>query len=556
MKKIIYVVSLFALLFPVACKKDYLERVPLSGPSDASFYANKDELMLGLFGCYKALNFEAKAQRPWPVILDVTTDIDWNRSNHAMQEIGKGSHASNNASVLVFWREFYQTIGRCNFLLDNIDRVKDKVDAATYNQVKAEARFIRALSYHYLIELFGGVPLVTRTVKLEEAQMAKSSKQEVADFVMSEMDEAAKDLPITVDAKNSGRATRGAALAIKARTALYNGNWSTAAAAAKAVMDLNVYKLHSNFGQLFSYAGQTSSEILFALQYQKGVLTHATPNFLTSRMAGGVSNEIPPQSMVDSFGMIDGLPIDKSPLYNPAQPFKNRDPRLGYTVVLPNSVLFGYQFETHPDSLKVWNYNVSPAVRVNNTDATNAFATYSGYLYRKYTDIADMNDDENSEINLILIRYAEVLLIYAEAKIEAGELDASVYDALNQVRQRPGVSLPALAQGKTQAELRSIVRVERKTELAMEGLRLFDIRRWKIAEKVMPGPVLGRIPKAFLASAPTIDENGTPDYSRIANRSQMRLIETRTFDAARDYLWPIPNIEILTNTALEQNPGW
>ena len=556
MKKIIYVVSLFALLFPVACKKDYLERVPLSGPSDASFYANKDELMLGLFGCYKALNFEAKAQRPWPVILDVTTDIDWNRSNHAMQEIGKGSHASNNASVLVFWREFYQTIGRCNFLLDNIDRVKDKVDAATYNQVKAEARFIRALSYHYLIELFGGVPLVTRTVKLEEAQMAKSSKQEVADFVMSEMDEAAKDLPITVDAKNSGRATRGAALAIKARTALYNGNWSTAAAAAKAVMDLNVYKLHPNFGQLFSYAGQTSSEILFALQYQKGVLTHATPNFLTSRMAGGVSNEIPPQSMVDSYGMIDGLPIDKSPLYNPAQPFKNRDPRLGYTVVLPNSVLFGYQFETHPDSLKVWNYNVSPAVRVNNTDATNAFATYSGYLYRKYTDIADMNDDENSEINLILIRYAEVLLIYAEAKIEAGELDASVYDALNQVRQRPGVSLPALAQGKTQAELRSIVRVERKTELAMEGLRLFDIRRWKIAEKVMPGPVLGRIPKAFLASAPTIDENGTPDYSRIANRSQMRLIETRTFDAARDYLWPIPNIEILTNTALEQNPGW
>lgn len=556
MKKIIYVVSLFALLFPVACKKDYLERVPLSGPSDASFYANKDELMLGLFGCYKALNFEAKAQRPWPVILDVTTDIDWNRSNHAMQEIGKGSHASNNASVLVFWREFYQTIGRCNFLLDNIDRVKDKVDAATHNQVKAEARFIRALSYHYLIELFGGVPLVTRTVKLEEAQMAKSSKQEVADFVMSEMDEAAKDLPITVDAKNSGRATRGAALAIKARTALYNGNWSTAAAAAKAVMDLNVYKLHPNFGQLFSYAGQTSNEILFALQYQKGVLTHATPNFLTSRMAGGVSNEIPPQSMVDSYGMIDGLPIDKSPLYNPAQPFKNRDPRLGYTVVLPNSVLFGYQFETHPDSLKVWNYNVSPAVRVNNTDATNAFATYSGYLYRKYTDIADMNDDENSEINLILIRYAEVLLIYAEAKIEAGELDASVYDALNQVRQRPGVSLPALAQGKTQAELRSIVRVERKTELAMEGLRLFDIRRWKIAEKVMPGPVLGRIPKAFLASAPTIDDNGTPDYSRIANRSQMRLIETRTFDAARDYLWPIPNIEILTNTALEQNPGW
>lgn len=556
MNKLIYFILAACLILPASCKKDYLDKVPLSGPSDASFYSNQDELMLGLFGCYKALNFEAKTQRPWPVILDVTTDIDWNRSNHAMQEIGKGSHASNNASILVFWREYYQGIGRCNFLLDNIDRVKDKITPALYNQVKAEARFLRAINYHYLIEMFGGVPLITHTVKLEEAQVARNSKKEVADFVIKEMDEAAKDLPLTVDAKNAGRATKGAALAIKARTALYNGDWTVAADAAKAVMALNTYKLHPDYGQLFTYAGQTSAEIIFALQYLKGTLTHATPNFLTSRMAGGVSNEVPPQSLIDSYPMKDGLPIDKSPLYDPKAPFKNRDPRLGYTVVLPNSVLFGYQFETNPDSLKVWNYNVSPAVRVTNTDATNAFATYSGYLYRKYTDIADMADDENSDMNLILVRYAEVLLIYAEAKIEANQIDASVYDAINQVRQRATVALPALTTGKTQAEMRSIVRLERKCELAMEGLRLFDIRRWKIAEKVMPGPLLGRIPKAFLASAPTLDADGTADYSKISNRSQMRLIETRTFNVNRDYLWPIPNIEILTNTKLVQNPGW
>ena len=546
----------FGLLITSSCSKDYLDKVPLSGPSAASFYSNADELQLGLFGCYKAINFEAKTQRPWPVILDVATDIDWNRSAHAMQDIGKGSYASNNASILVFWREFYQAIGRCNFLLDNVDRVKDKVSPAVYAQSIAEARFIRALSYHYLIELFGDVPLVTHTATLEDLQVPRDSKAKIVDFIFSEMDAAAADLPATYDAKNLGRATKGAALAIKARTALYNGKWDVAAAAAKAVMDLNVYKLNADFSQLFLYAGQNSTEIIFALQYQKGVLTHATPNFLTSRLAGGVSNEVPPQSMVDSYVCTDGLPIDKSPLFNPQKPFLNRDPRLAATVALPGSVLFGYQFETNPDSLKVWNYNVSPATRVANTDATNAFATYTGYLYKKYCDIADMPDDENSDMNLTLIRYAEVLLIYAEAKIEANQIDNTVYDAINQVRQRASVKLPAVAAGKTQAELRSIVRIERKCELAMEGLRIFDIRRWKIAQQVMNGPLLGRIPKAFLANAPKLDENGTADYSGVTNRSQMRLIETRTFNANRDYVWPIPSIEIQANPKLVQNPGF
>lgn len=557
MKSVIsFCVMLACLLVVSSCKKDYLDRVPLSGPSAASFYSNADELQLGLLGCYKAINFEAKTERPWPVILDVTTDIDWNRSAHAMQDIGRGSYASDNASILIFWREFYQAIGRCNFLLDNIDKIKDKLSPAVYTQTIAEARFIRAISYHYLIELFGGVPLITHTVVLENAQVPRNTKEEVATFVISEMDAAAKDLPIVIDAKNSGRASRGAALAIEARTALFNGKWDVAATAAKAVMDLNTYKLHPDFNQLFTYAGQTSSETIFALQYLKGVLTHGTPNFLTSRLAGGVSNEVPPQSMVDSYQMTDGLPIDKSPLFNPQKPFLNRDPRLAATIVLPGSVLFGYQFETHPDSLKVWNYNTSPATRIANDDATNAFATYTGYLYKKYCDIADKADDENSDMNLTLIRYAEVLLIYAEAKIEANQIDASVYAAINQVRQRPTVNMPPVTAGKTQAELRSIIRVERKCELAMEGLRLFDIRRWKIAEQVMPGPLLGRIPRAYLAGPPVIDANGTADYSKVANRASMRLIETRTFNAQRDYLWPIPNIEILANTKLVQNPGY
>lgn len=545
------------LLIVPSCKEDdYLEKFPLGGPSSASFYSNQDELMLGLMGCYKTLNFEAKAQRPWPVILDVTTDIEWNRSAHALQDIGKGDHASNNASIMVFWREFYQTIGRCNFLLDNIDKIKDQLPAAVYAQSKAEARFIRAISYHYLVEMFGGVPLVTKMLTLEEAQMARSPKNEVVDFVIAELGEAAADLPVSYEGGNTGRATKGAALGFRARTALYNEKWDVAAESAKQVMDLNYHKLHPSFTDLFLFAGQKSTEHMFALQYQKGVIIHATPNFLTSRMAGGVSNEIPPQSMVDSYLASDGLTIDKSPLYDPKEPFKNRDPRLGYTIAVPGSVLFGIEFQTEPSKRQVWNYNTTPAKLVNNTDATNAFATYSGYLYKKYCDIIDMPDDQNSELNHSLMRYAEVLLIYAEAKIEANQIDQTVYDAINQVRQRQSVNMPAVIAGKSQAELRSIVRLERKTELAMEGLRLFDIRRWKIAEKVMNIPVLGRIKTAFLSNPPTFDENGTPDYTNVSNASEMRLIETRKFNPQRDYLWPIPSIEITANQALVQNPNW
>ena len=114
--------------------------------------------------------------------------------------------------------------------------------------------------------------------------------------------------------------------------------------------------------------------------------------------------------------------------------------------------------------------------------------------------------------------------------------------------------MPAITPGKSPAELRSIVRKERKYELALEGFRLFDIRRWKIAEQVMNGPFLGRVPNGLLANAPAIDANGTPDYSKVSNRQDMRLVENRAFDPARDYLWPIPNIDVLANPKLVQNP--
>ncbi len=398
--------------------------------------------------------------------------------------------------------------------------------------------------------------MITRSLTLKESQVPKTDKNQVVDFLLTELDEAARDLPATYSASQFGKATKGAALAIKSRVALYNGRWDVAAQSAKAVIDLNVYQLHPNYGELFSYAGQTSKEIIFSVQYLKGVQTTTIPRNYLSRMAQGFSNKIPVQALIDSYEATDGLTIDKSPLYDPKNPFANRDPRLGFTVAVPGSVFFNYQFETHKDSLQVWDYNQTPARRIANTEATHAFATFSGYCWRKYTDITDKADVVNSELNFILARYAEVLLNYAEARIEAGQIDQSVYDAINLVRGRPSVKMPLFTLGKSQAELRSIVRKERKYELAGEGLRLFDIRRWRIAEQVMTGPLYGRIPNGLLATAPVIDANGTPSYVNVPNRGQMRLIEQRQFNPARDYLWPIPQLETEINPQLEQNTGY
>lgn len=541
-----------------SCESDYLVRNPLSGPSDETYFVNQEELMLAVNGLYSAMRYSPIEFMPSNLTIDAASDIGWDRNNSALQSVGRGNHDSNNSYTLEIWTKAYQVIGKCNFVLDNIDKLTDKMDINLLARLKAETRFIRAFTYQYMIDYFGAVPLVTSGLSLSEAQIPRTPKEEIVDFILNELDEVAIVLPKSFTGSDVGRATKGAALAIRARTALHNERWDEAAKSAKAVMDLDVYSLHPDFGELFSYNGENSKEIIFAFQYLKlqSTSTHNTPRALLSRNAKGHTNKIPTQSLVDSYTCIDGLEIDKSPLFDPAKPFENRDPRLGFTVALPGSIFFNYQFETHKDSVLCWNYNVTPATRITNQEATNAYATFSGYCWKKYVDIKDKADVANSELNVIQSRYAEVLLIYAEAMIEANKIDQSVYQAINEVRERPSVNMPPIAMGKSQVELRELVRKERLYELAMEGFRMVDLRRWKLAEKMIKGPVYGRIPTGLLASAPTIDKDGKVNYDHVPNQSEMRVIEMRDFNPNRDYLWPIPNIELVTNPALTPNENY
>lgn len=510
---------------------------------------------MAVTGVYNTLWFHPPGtDQPFALTFEAASDNGWDRNDSELQVLGRGDATSDNGYTASFWNTFYQGIGRCNFILSKAGPLKEEVPEEKYNRLLAEVRFLRAYFYSYLSELFGGIPLLTEPIPLSEAEVSRTSKSKVVDFILSELDAIEQHLPF--EPENKAKATRGSVLALKSRVALYNERWEEAAQAASALITEDVYQLHDDYGELFKYAGEKSEEIIMSVPYLRGEMTHSLPRLFYSRMALGHSNKVPSQSLVDSYECTDGLSIDESLLYDPEHPFANRDPRLGYTVVLPNTRFINYVFNTNPDSTEVWNYNTSPPTRVENTEATHAYSSFTGYLWRKYADPADKDERDNSELDVILFRYAEVLLNYAEAKIELNEIDPSVYEAINRVRTRTSVEMPEIVGPKNQGEMRHIIWRERKYEFAGEGLRYFDIRRWNIAHEIIPGLLRGRIEDGFLSEAPAIDENGTPSYDNVSNADEMQMIESRNFNENRDYLWPIPRIELETNTELEPNPNY
>ena len=550
-KSYLYIYIFSALVYLSSCDMD---RYPLDAPSDLTFLYSQEELEMALTGCYNQLYYDAGGYNItiYP-IMDVLSDIAWERAEAKTQNIGAGIHDSNNNFALGVWARAYQAIGRCNFLLTNMTRAEDVVPADVYNRIAGEAKAIRAYWYMLLTELYGDVPLVLQPQTLAEAKVPRTLKAQVVDQMLSDLSDAeilSKDLL----ASQRGRISKGAVLALKARIALYNERWDIAIQAAKSCMDLGVYELDKNYEDLFTNAGQAASkEIIFDLQLQVGFWHHNIASGCNSRMGRGYSSKVPTHALIDSYECTDGLSIDKSPLFDPQKPFENRDPRMKATVLVPGDIYNGFQFETHRDSVKCWNYNTTPATRVDNQDALNAYATFTGFVWKKYTYMESSDALERSTVGFIMIRYADVLLMYAEAKIKAGQIDQSVYDALNAVRERAGMP-PVNVSDAT--DLFHAVQRERKYELALEGHRLFDIRRWRLAEKVMPGELLGRVQRGMLSNAPSIDSQGTPDYNTVANKSEMRVIETRLFNQARDYLLPIPRIEMETNESLAQNPNY
>jgi starch-binding outer membrane protein, SusD/RagB family len=524
--KLFLPLALVGLLF-TACDRELLDTVPNDRLSESFFWKSENDARLAVNSLYTDLDSTNIVS--W----DAMTDIAHTNQPFDVQAyVELGQYDATSAKVFGEWAKAYKGIRACNYFLENIDKVTS-TNTTLINQFKGEARALRAYQYLKLANLFGDVPLVTTAISLDKSRsLSRTPVAQVWDFVDKELSEAAGLLPATYAVADKGRFTKGAALGLRSRANLMAGRYQQAADAADQVIKLGTYGLNDSYEKLFSYAAENNKEVLLDRQFIKDTYPVNVFNLLgpySQKSAG--STFVPTRALVDLYETTSGkLITDPTSNYDPANPYASRDPRLKFSVFLTGDALpSGITFRPEPNS--------GTADAVGNT----YIASTTGFNIKKYVLAEDYANPANNGINIILLRYAEVLLTYAEAKIELNQLDASVISALNAVRNgRSDVKQPSISVATSQAELRAIVRRERTVELAFEGQHLFDIRRWKTAETVIPGSIYGITYKAANGALTTVQVVGI----------------NRTFDVTRHYLWPIPQRERNLTPTLSQNPGW
>ncbi|HXG98365.1 MAG TPA: RagB/SusD family nutrient uptake outer membrane protein [Gemmatimonadales bacterium] len=494
------------------------------------------------------------------------------------------------------WGPNYARIRQTNIFLSHIDAAG--FDDALKQRMKGEAYFLRAYFYHNLMRMYGGVPLITKVYGLnDDYAVARNSFKETVDFIVANADSAAALLPLSYSGTDLGRATKGAALALKARVLLYaasdlyNANpsgkpetgyatpqdrvalWRAAKDAAKAVMDLGIYGLFrpiptgpqnaaQNYGDLFLQ--QMSTEVIlsrFFLStrddgYNPGL--HNGPNGFHTW--GG---NTPLQNVVDDYRMADGSKFDWSNPVEAAAPYANRDPRFYASIAYD-----GASWRTRPDDVKnldprgtietfrqlriIDTTVVAGATKIDTTlvpgldtrdsPVENWNGAYSGYYLRKFIDPSINAQFTKEQVPWIFFRYAEVLLNYAEASIELNEVGDAL-TVLNQIRRRAG--MPDLVAGP---DLRDEYRNERRVEMAFEEQRFFDTRRWMIAPQVLNKDAFGI--NIFADGKSPTDRSTWRNY-----RYETHSIQHRAWDN-KMYFMPIPRDELNRNPLLSQNPGF
>lgn len=508
-----------------SCSDNLLETIPNDRVSSEIYWLTENDFTLGANAVYTLLEGAGDFTN-WDAMSDIGhVTLMWREESI----IEKGSYDATIGKVLRTWTDNYTGIQAANIFLDKA-KESQGLNQETINRLTGEVKVLRAFFYTRLAILYGDVPLLTSETTLEESRtLTRTPVSEVWNFVHQELTEAAELLPV-VQADN-GRMTKGAALALQARAMLYAHRYQEAAAAAKKVMDLNVYRLYPSYEQLFSYEAENNEEVIMNREYIKNIQSNnifslTTPNSLFPQ----VNSFVPTKQAVDAYQMANGKDItDPSSGFDPKNPYENRDPRLKYSIfVLGERLPNGQIYDPRPGS------GTGDAIGY----AENSTAT--GFNVKKYLNAEDLAQPSNCGINIIFIRYAEVLLTYAEAMIESNQIDESVLAAINEVRARPDVKMPPIENVSSQDDLRDIVRQERLVEFAFEGLRYFDIRRWKAAEDVIPGIIYGM---SYVDQGGNLQTISLPGFLKV-------------FNPQRDYLWPIPQREIELNPNLSQNPNW
>lgn len=545
-----------ASLALTGCKKD-LNLVSQDTITDATFWKTGNDFKLAANNLYNGLNgFDEE---------DTESDIAFNTPN----TVSNGNlQPTENSDE---WTNDYGYIRSANNILEKGAGNSD-TDIKRY---VAEAKFFRAWYYWRLLRIYGGVPLITKVLQTGDPELfaPRATRTATADLILKDLDEAAGDLPVQADlsAPDIGRITKGAAQSLASRVALFEGTWEkyrgdasaakyldVAVSTAQQVINSGVYSLYKGSGAqsyryLFIEAGDDSKESILDRRYARNIFGHDAPYMYDQ------DGYNPTRKMVDLYLDKNGLPITASGTvfhgYSTfTSEFQDRDPRMTMTMIIPGTLTNRVFYPV----TKVENWPDKPQRNFN-----------TGYILYKYMseDPLANNSGRNGSASLFdfdrhLIRYAEVLLNYAEALYEKnGNIsDNDLNITINQLRDR--VSMPHLTNafvGAHGLDMRTEIRRERTVELCLEDFRYDDLRRWKTAETELPQDVKGikitgtdwanRAPYNDASYLTKVDANGF----LIAERN-------RKFDPAKDYLQPLPTKEVAFYAAngkeLKQNPGW
>lgn len=534
-----------AALMITSCS-DFLDTAPLDALSPATTWKTEEDAQKFVIGCYGGNNYDTSSWEDGGNILYLDCGSDFGYNNFEWENyktIGNGK-MTPSGSVHSFYD--FSVIRRCNTFMEKVQDIPF-ANEQTKTDLIGQVRTIRAYRYFVMNWWYGGVPIIDSYNTADEAKVSRKTEEEVRTFVDDELDAAIGELNAVPSER--GRIAKGAAMAIRMRSALYYGDFQKAKELAEGIMKLGQYSLEPDYNNLFKVAGQDSKEIILAVQYVNSTLELGTIGQMYNNGDGGWSSIVPTQNLVDTYEMADGLTKEESTAYDPVHPFAGRDPRMAMTLIYPGMEWNGAIINTLDKAIGGKdNANYPPS-------ANNASKT--ALTWRKYLDEQYTNGIWNTNACPIVIRYAEVLLTYAEAANELSGPSADVYDKLDLIRERVGMPKVDRVKYATKETLRQLIRRERGVELAGEGVRRADILRWKdengkmVAETVLNG-ILERI-------VGTIDYNETDPGKRavvdVNAAATDKKIEDRIFKSHHRYN-PIPQSAIDYNPNLKQNPEY
>ena len=579
MKKIIIYLAtmLLAAMTFTGCYD--LETYPGDKVNEGTFYKTGDHAHQGLMGIYGMLRLNEAYG--YQFCFDHLGDIAYGYNYYMMF---LATYTDRDGTIQAHWQTFYDGIHRVNTFIRSVKGMRGIITDEQVNEYVAEAKFLRAMFYFSLTGLFGGVPYYDESTNVNEEFMnlkqPRSSLEEVRAHILEDLDEAIKYLPVEHAASEYGRATKGAAYALRGKVHLYDKEWQSAINDFEEIVynksNNYGYALDDDYARVFKlYNGAKSPETVFSIQIKSGVGTEygmQIQALMGCRGAYGScwNNTVPSTQLVDMYEFKDGRPFNWDeifPGYNAMTPeqrkellsvemdgsgtivglreadtakilsaYTCRDPRLMATVIVPYSHYMGnIGRTTNVDLIFALDHNL--AGNANGGTIQNN-AGWVSYLYRKFVTEGDQGGAISNRLHtpfaFPLIRFADVLLMLSEAYNEAGQLDKAVTE-FNKVRARVGMpglnSGPAWMVVSNKEQMAERIRKERAVEFAGEGLRFSDLRRWgyEIAHKT-------------LNNVDAVNIYGEPIYTHLFTE--------------RDMLWPIPGVERERNKELTQNPGW